>query len=281
MQTIDLNIELLRCFLAVTECKSFTAAGARLHRSQSAISVRIQKLEAVLGQQLFERTSRCVKLTRQGEQLLPYAKKLLASNDELVNTLCAPELRGRLRIGIVEYLAPQRLPQIVTKLRGLYPNIRLEIKLALSRELLRALDANEIDVAIAKRDDHRSDGETLFQEPLHWVSSEAAPELTEPSLPLCLLPAPCHYRAIAVSALSNFERAWVEALTATSIYGVQLAVESGVGITVLGASAITAKMKIINSALAMPVLPSIEIAAYGITPANKILVEPFIEQLKS
>jgi len=280
MQNIDLNIELLRCFLAVAECKSFTTAGARLHRSQSAISIRIQKLEELLGQRLFERTSRSVRLNQQGEQLLPYAKKMLATNDELVNTLCTPELSGRLRIGVVEYLAPQRLPLIVTQLRRQYPKIRLEIKLALSRELLKALDANEIDVVIAKRDDRSSDGETLFSEQLHWVSSASAPERSEPILPLCLLPAPCYYRASAVQTLSEAGRVWSEALTATSIYGVQLAVESGVGITVLGASAITSSMTIISRSLGLPQLPSIEIAVFGISPVNKALITPFIEHLR-
>lgn len=280
MLTIDLNIELLRCFIAVAECRNFTAAGLRLRRTQSAISVRIQKLEETLGQRLFDRTSRSVELTRQGEQLLPYAKKLLALNDETVNTLCAPELCGQLRIGVVEYLTPQRIPLIVAELRRLHPKIRVEIKLASSRELLRALDAHEIDIAIANNDPLRTDGETLFQEPLLWVSGDTNFNINQAPIPLCLLPTPCVYRAAAIQALAQSGHIWAEVLSTSSVYGVQLAVEAGIGISVLGASALTPAMHVLGPANGLATLPVIEIAAFGLTPANQPLAAPFIEQLR-
>lgn len=279
MKTLDLDIELLRCFLAVVECKGFTAAGIRLNRTQSAISVRIQKLEDVLGCRLLDRTSRSVELSPHGEQLLSYAHKLLALNDETINTVCAPELSGRLRIGVVEYLAPQRLPYIAAELRRLHPKIRLEIKLALSQQLLKALDAEELDVVIAKNDDTRSDGEMLFSEQLHWVSCDKASQFPE-VLPLCLLPAPCSYRAAAVNSLAQHGLPWSEVLSATNIYGIQLAVESGAGLTVLGSSAVTSKMTIAGITGELPLLPQIEIAAFGVNASNKPLLQPFMQHLK-
>ncbi|MBD8235846.1 LysR substrate-binding domain-containing protein [Pseudomonas fluorescens] len=281
MNTIDLEIDLLRCFVAVAECKSFTGAGARLHRTQSAISVRIQRLEQLLGHRLLDRTSRSVEVTPHGEKLQFYARRLLSLNDETVSALCWPELSGNLRIGVAEYLTPHRLPMIVAELRESHPRILLEIKLALSGELLSALDEGLLDVVIAKRDSQRSGGDPLFREQLHWVSSKTATDMASGKpLQLCLHPAPCAYRTAAISSLKDCGREWVEVLSATSIYGIQLAVESGLGISVLGTSAITSNMTVIDNLAGLPTLQEIEIAIYGSTSGNKHLVSPFIKQLR-
>lgn len=84
MRPTDLDLEVLRSFVTAAELGGFTAAGARLGRTQAAISIQIKKLEEKLGRQVFERKGRALALTRDGESLLGYARRLLALNNETV-----------------------------------------------------------------------------------------------------------------------------------------------------------------------------------------------------
>lgn len=281
MNNVHLEFESLRCFLAVAEYKSFTAAGEKLHRTQAAISIKIQQLEQLLGQQLFIRTSRSVCTTSAGERLISYAHRLLALNDETINAMQTHEISGSLRIGVAEYLAPHRLPQILKELRGRYPGVKIEMSLALTRDLLAALDSGTLDVVVGQQSDVRNDGQTIFQEPLHWVQGKNYTPDSNAPIPLCLLPAPCSYRSAALKAFSKNKSQWQEIMSVTSINGIQLAVEASIGISVLGSSALTERMEIIPNDSIFGPLPQIEIAIFGITERNRALVMPLIDHLKT
>jgi DNA-binding transcriptional LysR family regulator len=88
--TRNLDIDLLRSFAAVADSGSFTAAAELVARTQSAVSVQIKRLEEILGRKVFERTSRSLALTRAGETLLGYARRILELNDESVRRIAEP-----------------------------------------------------------------------------------------------------------------------------------------------------------------------------------------------
>jgi DNA-binding transcriptional LysR family regulator len=90
MRYPDLDLDLLRCFATVAERGGFTAAGVALGLTQSAISLKVKRLEDLLGRRVFDRTSRSLALTPQGETLLAYARRMLALNDEAVRRMIAP-----------------------------------------------------------------------------------------------------------------------------------------------------------------------------------------------
>ena len=108
----NLDPDCLRAFVAVAETASFTAAGQRLLRSQSAISLQLKRLEAQLGVRLLDRTPRAVALTVEGELVLDQARRLLALNDELVARAREPQLNGLVRLGVPEDFATARLPRL-------------------------------------------------------------------------------------------------------------------------------------------------------------------------
>src|SRR5882757_7752787 len=87
MLTPDLDPDLLRAFVAVADCGSFTRAAAMLHRTQSAVSMQIKRLEQRLGVVLFVRTKAQVDLSASGEALLGYARRILSLNQEAVDRL--------------------------------------------------------------------------------------------------------------------------------------------------------------------------------------------------
>lgn len=121
---MPLDLESLRAFVKVAELGSFTGAGAHLASSKSRVSLRVAALEAELGSQLLQRSTRAVRLTTDGEQLLARARRLLAEADEVASMFQAKgALRGPLRVdmpvGFARDLFIPRLPELLAAHPGL------------------------------------------------------------------------------------------------------------------------------------------------------------------
>lgn len=280
MPANDLDLELVRCFLAVAEARNFTAAARKLSRTQSAVSMRISRLEEVVGHRLLERNSRSVALTDAGASFLVHASRLLALNDETLDAMRSDAPASRLRVGILEYLAPQQLPAMLAAFRRKSTRLHLTVRLGLSRALLDALDADELDVAVAKVEAGRKDGRRLWREQMLWVGAEAGDSVRPARVPLLLLLAPCSYRTAALEGLARKRVPWDEVLTTTSIHGVQDGVRSGLGYAVLGRSALQPGMQVMRTADGWPPLPALGLAAYG-QPGALDLAQPLLDGLRS
>lgn len=96
---INLDLDLLRTFVAVADLNTFAAAAAAVCRTQSAVSQQMQRLEQLVGKELFARHGRNKLLTEHGIQLLGYARKILRFNDEACSSLMFSNLQGVLTIG--------------------------------------------------------------------------------------------------------------------------------------------------------------------------------------
>lgn len=262
----DLEIDLIRCFLAVADTRSFTAASKRLSRSQSAVSTRVQKLETLLGVELFARTSRSVSLTAAGEGFHRYAVGLLRLNDEAVGVLNRHSLEGRLRLGLVEYLVPHRLPELLARIRRLMPKVELSVRIGLSNALIRSFDAGELDVVVVREQEGRATPRLFREEPLLWVASTPM-ERPPAEVPMCLLPAPCAFRTAAVEALARECISWREVITVSGVMGAQSCTREGLGVTVLSASAVPTGLSVLPQGRnAWPRLASLRLVTYERTP---------------
>lgn len=278
MRWPDLEIDLLRAFVAVAETGGFTEASAVLGRTQSAVSQKIRRLEELLDRRVFERTSRSVALTREGETLLAHARRILAMNDAAVRSLVAPSPGGTLRLGVSEDFIPHQLPRLLARFGRIHPDIRLELRTGLSCALLAALDAGELDLALAKRDGDAQRGRVIWREPLAWVAAEDW-QLPPPEVPLPLvsLPAPCTYRRLATDTLDGIGRSWTVACTAHGLMAVQAAVAGGLGVTVLGRGFVQPGLREVIGAL--PLLPMTEIVLVGEQTTQAHLASPLVEFL--
>lgn len=232
----DLKIELLRAMVAVADAGSFTAASGQVGRSQSAISQKILRLEETLGRRLFERNSRSLRLTPEGEQLLAAARQMIDLNEETVRRVMRPPASGTLRLGISEEFIPARLPRLLSRFVRLYPDLHLELKTGLSCDMIAAHDAGALDMVIAKREAGAQRGRVIWREPLRWMAAQDFSPDTSRPLPLVLLRPPCTYRQWMLETLDAAHQPWVVACTASSLMGVQSAVAGGLGVTLLGQS---------------------------------------------
>lgn len=273
--TSDLDISLLRAFVAVAEAGSFTAAAGMVARSQSAVSQKVRRLEQLVGSSVFDRTSRSLSLTQTGTELLRGARRMLDLNDEIIRSLDAENARGHLRIGLSEGFIPFQLPRLLSRFLQLHPGIHLDINTSLTHDLLSAYDAGHLDLVIAMRQ-HHDRGRVIWRGPMGWF---AAPDfqidLTRP-LPLVLLKPPCTYRELMIATLDTVRQEWIAACTVSSLMGVQAAVAGGLGITLLGRSFVQEKMQILHVPDDWPPLPMAEVVLIGEEAADGSLTRPLV-----
>jgi DNA-binding transcriptional LysR family regulator len=263
MSLPDLDIDALRAFTAIVDAGGFTAAAGRVGRTQSAVSVKIKRLEARLGRQLFERTSRSLALTRDGELLLGYARRLLELNDETVQRFADPGAEGEIRLGIAEYFVPQHLPGVLSRFARVFPRVHIEVRVGMSSGLIEAFDRHELDLVIAKRDDGVTRGRVIHRERLVWLR---APGLELPPgepLPLCALPPPCVFRSRALEALKARGQGWRVLYTSESVMGVIAAARAGLGVAVTVESALPEDVERLTPAMGFPDLGEVELVVFG------------------
>jgi len=258
---VNLDLDLLRAFAAVADSGSFTRAGARLGRTQSAVSLQIQRLETQLGTQLFARDPRRVRPTHQGEILLPQAHKLLRLNDDIVAGIVEHSLAGEVRLGAPEDFATAHLSGVLGDFVHAYPHVALSVTCDLTLHLIEAMSRGVLDLALIKREPLGPElGAPVWREPLVWVAADQAVLERHDKLPLIAAPAPCVYRKRAIASLDAAGRAWRMAYTSPSLAGQHAALRAGLGVTVLPREMAPEDLAILGTDAGLPALADTEIA---------------------
>src|SRR5687767_4164806 len=284
MPRIDLDSDLLRCFVAVADARGFTAAGEMIGLTQSGISVRIRNLEDRLGRRLFDRTSRQVNLTEDGEVLLSYARRMVDLNDEAIGRLTGGQTQGRLRVGLADYVTPRLVPQLLGRFNRLYPGITMEMRTGLSMDLLPGYEQGELDVVIAGRGMVFKDGGLLYRDALVWAAAPGFQLRLDRPVPLATLPPHCTHRGISLEALDRAGIPWQIVYMSSSTAGLQAAVQGGLGIAMVPKSAVIPELRILGEEQGLPPLPDFEIEIFvrdkAPTPSCHAFVEFMTEELR-
>lgn len=234
-----LDLELLKTFVCVVDEGSFTRAAERVHRTQSTVSQQVRKLEDLVGHPLLlrDRTGVNVAVTEHGELLIHYARRLLALSAEATQALASNVDLEVLRIGMPEDFDARRMALILAGFTRNHPQVRLETISGMSLDLRQRLDAGDIDIALIKREPDSGPAWATWPERLVWVKGTEF-DTSSGVLPLALFPQGCLYRQRAIRLLDVAQRPWRVAFGSHSLTGIQAAVASGLGISVLPVSAL-------------------------------------------
>ncbi len=248
----NIPTESLRSFVTIAELGSFTQAGDKLARSQSAISLQIKKLEELLGQQVFTRKGHNFELTAAGETLMRYAVQILQLNDKALGELDNKAIEGKVRLGIPSEFAIALLPQIVGSFARKNPQITLEVMCDLSRNLHTDIKQKKYDLVLSLLDESdklkegSTEGNYIKKDKLVWVSSsEHYSNTTDGPIHLIVAPEGCIYRKRAIKYLEKAGIPWQITYTIMDLAGIQAAIEEGLGVTVLSESVVPDTLKII------------------------------------
>lgn len=256
---IDLPPDLLRTFIIAADTGSFTRAAQQVHRTQSAVSMQIKRLETELNRPLFEREGRGVTLTTDGDTLYQYARRLLALHDEALAAITGPRLHGMIRFGAPEDYAARYLPGVLRQFAMTYPQVQVDVFCSASPELRQQFDRGELDIILTTEETaDRADAREI---PLTWIMAERGAPLDQRPLPLALFHAGCLYRRNTLAALENADIPYRIAYGSPSLAGVLAAVAAG-----LAVAPVTADTTAPGCRLATPEddLPEIAPSAIGL-----------------
>lgn len=259
VMSIDLDIRLLRSFVAVVDSGSITAAAARIGCTQPAVSQNLQRLETLLNRQLLIRDRR-LRLTEDGQILLPQARHMIATHDALLSAFKGDGSLPRLRLGLPDAWSGTPLDRMLEALIALQPDLRLDLVFGDGHDLTRRFEQGQIDLVLVEHL-HEAESESpsdtgIF--PLVWA---AAPGFRpgKTALSLVLLPEGCPYRQAALTALTGFDRVWKTACVSTGWSGLRAAVRAGFGMTVLPRSWVGADLRVLDRS-GLPRLPAVALA---------------------
>jgi DNA-binding transcriptional LysR family regulator len=257
-----LELELLRTFVAVVDRQSFALAAEQVHRTQSAVTQQMARLEEQLGVALFQKVGRSKRLTEYGVRLLEYARRLLALNDEALESLAAPDLRGPLRIGSPHDLTEFLLPPLLARFSKLYPNVQIELHAARVAHLLQALKRGDIEISLIGLPEGKADPAhpcvRLRTSPLVWMAAADYVHDRSQPVPLVLPDEPSSYRATALATLDAHRIPWrIRHVSASLAFGgLRAALRAGLGITVRVIEMLTPDLRVLGEAEGLPRLPN-------------------------
>lgn len=251
-----MDVDHLRTFIAIAETGSFTRAADLVHKTQSAVSMQMKRLEERIGRPIFERDGRASKLTTDGEKLLDYARRIVKLNVEALAAFGDDDLSGRVRMGVPDDYADRYLPEIMARFSRAYPGVELSVMCEPSVQLLKRVEENELDLAIVTATDRSRAIETFRQERLLWVTSSRHAAHTEDTLPLALAPQYCCWRRAAIERLDALDRAYRIVYLSGNAGAISAAVLAGLAVSVFPESGLRPGMRVLTPADGFPDLPS-------------------------
>lgn len=229
-----LNLEALRSFVAICETGSFRRAAARLHKSPSAVSLQIGKLEEVLGVRLLQRDARNVALTRQGETLLTQARRLLGLNDETFAIFQSSPLAGQLSLAAPHDLGISLVPGLLRRLAEVHPDIHVNVRLGTSDAVQRGITDGSFNLALFNDVGPSAiPARDLFSEPLKWLVLDGGRAVEQEPLPLAVAEIGCAWRDAALNALQTAGRACRIAYSSDTAMGQVAAIRADLAIAAL------------------------------------------------
>lgn len=236
MFMLSLDLDSLRSFVAVVETESFSRAGEMIGRTQSAVSLKLAKLERCLGKILLERRQgRVLGLTEDGRELLPYARRMIALNDAACLAVAEGAVGGRVRLGVPADFMDANFPEVLRGFTQAWGGIEVTVLSDVSRRLQDQVAHGQLDLAFFKRlpGNHRY-GEAVCRQSLTWAGNAPASTRDEDTpLPLVAFPEGCMFRAQAVASLEKAGRCWRLAYVCASLESLRMAIRSGLGVGVL------------------------------------------------
>lgn len=253
-----IDSELLKTFVTIVETQSFTRSGEHLRRTQPAISMQMKRLEEALGKTLFDRTSRGIRLTREGDILLHYARRILALDDEAQARIAQAGAQGIVRLGTSDDYATILLPDILRRFANLHPGIQIELVCGNGDAMERKLGEGVLDLVLVARPGPASDRDTIRTEELVWISSKQDLIRARP-IPLAVFPQGCVCRSSMADALNRSALAWRVAFSSDNIAAIHAAVRSGIAVTAVERNLVPAGVRVSQRGDGLPALGQISL----------------------
>lgn len=247
------NAEWLRAFLAIAECRNLTAAAMSLHKTQSAISVQLRKLEQSLGTALFERSVTGMELTAAGRALLPHADAAVMALLS-VQTVFDTPLSGQLRLGIPDDFDDDILGEVLSQFATAHPGVDVIATSGCTSTFPARIRKNNLDIAVCSGPT-ADGGEILSTEPTVWaVSRSNRFEATKP-IALAQLDRGCWWATVASNTLEDAGIPYQVVFTSNSFSSLKAAIGAGIAVGALPLNSLDSTLRVLGPRPDLPQLP--------------------------
>jgi DNA-binding transcriptional LysR family regulator len=256
--TAILDIDLLRTFHAVVRIGKFSAAAEQLHKSPAAVSVHIQRLEAVAGGRLLHRDNQSISLTVLGKRLLISTAALLRTHDQALADLHGTDLAGRITLGVPDEYATHVIRDILPTFAAAWPNVVLELKTGPSYALREWVQRGKLQAAVVAQPKGESgpDTQLLMSTTPVWVGPASSTVALNDPLPLAVHAPQCPYREAMTESLKASGRRSRIVLESPSNQAVKACVEAGLAVSLIDRGKVTERMQILEG---LPTIPDHDI----------------------
>lgn len=267
----NLDLTALRSFVAVADAGGVTRASGFLNLTQSAVSMQIKRLEDMLGVDVLDRSGRQVALSAAGEQLLGYARRMLALNDEVMGRLTRDPHEGEIVLGVPHDIVYPVIPQVLQHFARDFPKMKVTLISSFTRVLHAQFGRGECDVILTTEDMVAPEGETLAELPLVWVGAPGG--VAWKSRPLKLAyEHNCIFRQGVQAALDDAGIPWVMAVESDSTRTIEASVSADLAVHTVLAGSEPPYVERVSHGGALPALKHMKVNMYVADPAHSVAV---------
>lgn len=232
MKLRNLDVTVLRSFVAVAQTGGVTRAAGFLNLTQSAVSMQIKRLEEMMGLELLDRSARRVSLTAAGEQLLGYARRMVELNDEAFARLTHEEFSGEITLGVPFDIVYPVVPRVLQRFASEMPRVRVQLCTGNTAALKADFARGALDLILTTESEIDSGGETLTEIALRWVGAPEGQAWRQRPLPLAQARV-CAFRAGIVARLEEAGVEWISLVDTDSDRTVEATVSADLAVCAL------------------------------------------------
>lgn len=258
----NLDITTLRSFVAVADSGGVTRAAGFLHLTQSAVSMQLKRLEELLGVDLLDRSGRTIALTPSGEQLLVYARRMVALNDEVVERLTDQAYEGEIVLGVPHDIVYPAIPQVLKQFHSAFPRVRVQLVSSYTMGLKEKFSRGACDLILTTETDVEPGAETLIHKPLVWVGAPGGSAWQQAPLKLAFGRL-CSFGLSAIQGLDKGSIPWEIAVESDSDRTIEATVSADLAVHTMIEGTVPPHLERIDHGGALPDLPMQLINLYG------------------
>ena len=276
----NLDITTLRSFVAVADSGGVTRAAGFLHLTQSAVSMQLKRLEEMLGLPLLDRTGRTIALTASGEQLLVYARRMIALNDEVITRLTDHAYEGEITLGVPHDVVYPAIPQVLKQFHAAFPRVKVQLEASYTRTLKEQFAKGERDVIVTTEIGVDQGGETLATKPLVWLGAPGGAAWRQRPVPLAFCRY-CLFRPHIVAALDEAGIPWEMTVDTESDRTIEAAVSADLAVNAMIEGTQPPYLEVLDHGGALPALPVQQINLYGAKDGTNEVRDTLIDLLRN
>lgn len=258
----NLDMTAMRAFVTVADTGGVTRASGYLNLTQSAVSMQLKRLEESLDVPLLDRSARKLSLTSQGEQMLSYARRMLALNDEALTRLTSQEYEGQLVLGVPSDIVYPAIPRVLHRFNAAFPRMRVQLVSSFTSRLRRMLERGEVNLTLATEPHLEAGGETLLERPLVWVGAIDGQQWRGRPLRLAFEEL-CIFRHAVQRELDRAGIPWEMAVESDNTRTIEASISADLAVNACIEGAEPRYVARIRHGGALPDLPQVKINMYG------------------